>query len=139
MNTLLLAVIVIVIVGGAVFLVLTKGKTRSAITDIRRQIEGAISRKKSPTTKAAAHASRVEAMERLRANAGPRSAPEAAKVQHRKTITLASEVPKGAAPDCPKCGAAMVLQKSKLGGNAGQEFWGCSTFPKCRGVTKRNA
>lgn len=139
MNTLLLTVIVIGIGGAAVFLVLTKGKTRSALADIRRQIEGTISRRKEAPTKAAAHASRVEAMERLRANAGPRSVPDAPKVQHRKTVTLASEVPKGAAPDCPKCGAPMVLQKSKLGGNAGQEFWGCSTFPKCRSSTKRNA
>ncbi|MCO6441646.1 MAG: topoisomerase DNA-binding C4 zinc finger domain-containing protein [Nitrococcus mobilis] len=140
MNTLLLAVIVIVILGVAVFLVLTKGNTGSTVADIRRQIARAISRRKeSPTTEGAAHASRIEEMERLRANTGPRSAPKAPKGQHRKTVTLASEVPKATAPDCPKCGAPMVLQKSKLGGGAGQEFWGCSTFPKCRGIAKFNA
>lgn len=40
-------------------------------------------------------------------------------------------------PDCPKCGAHMVARQSKAGGNAGRRFWGCSTFPKCRGVIER--
>ena len=35
---------------------------------------------------------------------------------------------------CPKCGESMVLRKAKSGANAGQEFWGCSAFPKCRTV-----
>ncbi len=39
-----------------------------------------------------------------------------------------------AAPVCPKCGAPMVRRQVKAGGNAGQGFWGCSSFPKCRGV-----
>ncbi len=37
-------------------------------------------------------------------------------------------------PTCPKCGGAMVLRTAKSGENAGQKFWGCSNFPKCRGV-----
>ena len=41
------------------------------------------------------------------------------------------------APNCPKCGARMVARQSKAGGNAGRQFWGCSTFPKCRGVIER--
>ena len=39
-------------------------------------------------------------------------------------------------PPCPKCAAPMLRRIAKSGTNAGQEFWGCSTFPKCRGVTK---
>ncbi len=35
---------------------------------------------------------------------------------------------------CPKCSAAMVRRVAKRGENAGSEFWGCSTFPKCRSV-----
>lgn len=35
---------------------------------------------------------------------------------------------------CPKCGSAMVLRTAQKGPNAGQQFWGCSQFPKCRGV-----
>ncbi len=37
---------------------------------------------------------------------------------------------------CPKCGSGMVLRKSKKGANAGNKFWGCSAFPKCRAIVK---
>ena len=33
---------------------------------------------------------------------------------------------------CPLCGAEMVLRTAKKGPNAGEKFWGCSAFPKCR-------
>jgi len=35
---------------------------------------------------------------------------------------------------CSKCGAGMVLRKASKGKNAGNEFWGCSAFPKCRNI-----
>ncbi len=35
---------------------------------------------------------------------------------------------------CPKCGESMVIRQAKTGTNAGNEFWGCSAFPKCRTV-----
>ena len=37
-------------------------------------------------------------------------------------------------PNCPVCGWAMVQREARKGKNAGQEFWGCKSFPKCRGV-----
>lgn len=37
-------------------------------------------------------------------------------------------------PACPKCSAPMARRQAKAGANAGQEFWGCSTFPKCRTI-----
>jgi len=33
---------------------------------------------------------------------------------------------------CPSCGSAMVLRTARKGVNAGNQFWGCSAFPKCR-------
>jgi hypothetical protein len=39
-------------------------------------------------------------------------------------------------PNCPKCGSAMVLRTAKSGANQGEKFWGCSTFPQCRGMLK---
>jgi restriction system protein len=33
---------------------------------------------------------------------------------------------------CPKCGSAMVLRTAQRGPQAGQQFWGCSQFPRCR-------
>ena len=38
------------------------------------------------------------------------------------------------APVCPQCGAAMYRRKAKSGRNAGQEFWGCSAYPECKGT-----
>ena len=37
-------------------------------------------------------------------------------------------------PECPRCGAAMALRTARQGANAGNTFWGCSTYPKCRGT-----
>lgn len=33
---------------------------------------------------------------------------------------------------CPKCGNALLVRTIKSGAKAGQQFWGCSGFPKCR-------
>jgi ATP-dependent DNA helicase RecQ len=45
---------------------------------------------------------------------------------------MTSEV--GTGPNCPKCNEPMVLRTAKQGSNAGNQFWGCSAFPKCRGI-----
>ena len=37
-------------------------------------------------------------------------------------------------PTCPACNSRMILRRAKTGPNAGREFWGCSTYPKCRGI-----
>lgn len=37
-------------------------------------------------------------------------------------------------PACPRCGAAMTRRVARTGARAGQSFWGCSTFPSCRGA-----
>lgn len=39
-----------------------------------------------------------------------------------------------ARPACPKCDAQMVRRTAKRGSNAGGDFWGCVTYPACRGV-----
>ena len=33
---------------------------------------------------------------------------------------------------CPICQSPMVLRTARRGQNAGQSFWGCSRYPKCR-------
>ena len=35
---------------------------------------------------------------------------------------------------CPKCGAEMIKRVATKGTNAGNTFYGCSNFPKCRGI-----
>lgn len=37
-------------------------------------------------------------------------------------------------PSCPKCGKPMVLRTAKTGKNEGNQFWGCSGYPECKGV-----
>jgi restriction system protein len=41
--------------------------------------------------------------------------------------------PKPASGDvCPECGGELVLRTARRGPNPGQEFWGCSNYPKCK-------
>lgn len=42
-------------------------------------------------------------------------------------------------PPCPKCGSKMTLRVIKGGNNAGNKFWGCSTYPTCRGMVSYQA
>ena len=35
---------------------------------------------------------------------------------------------------CPKCGSVMVIRESKRGDNTGKQFWGCTNYPRCRGI-----
>ena len=50
-------------------------------------------------------------------------------VEPRPVATLA-----GAHPECPRCASPMVRRKAARGEDAGREFWGCVTYPKCRGT-----
>jgi len=34
---------------------------------------------------------------------------------------------------CPLCGGEMVLKTARRGPRAGEDFWSCSSYPKCRG------
>jgi restriction system protein len=35
---------------------------------------------------------------------------------------------------CPRCGNRMVLRTAKRGQNMGAQFWGCSSYPRCKVV-----
>jgi four helix bundle suffix protein len=37
-------------------------------------------------------------------------------------------------PACPQCGKPMALRTAKTGKNAGNQFWGCTTYPDCKGT-----
>lgn len=41
----------------------------------------------------------------------------------------------GTNKQCPKCGAQLILRTAKKGNNAGQQFYGCSNYPKCRYIS----
>ena len=72
-------------------------------------------------------------------------------VNHLRSRTATSKpVPAATAPtapvsmtphspvQCPKCGSDMVLRTARKGQNAGNQFWGCATYPACRGVVKHS-
>jgi restriction system protein len=48
-----------------------------------------------------------------------------------KAISIPAE---SSAPSCPKCGASMVKRTTKKGARIGETFWGCSSYPGCRGI-----
>jgi len=62
---------------------------------------------------------------------------EVQSVPVQTTRTAQADAPASAAstptatPACPKCGESMVERSNR---KTGQKFWGCSTFPVCRGV-----
>ncbi|EPA8651596.1 NERD domain-containing protein [Photobacterium damselae] len=58
-------------------------------------------------------------------------------LKHRNHVKeiVASKV---SSNQCPRCGSEMVLRETKRGENIGKQFWGCSTFPKCRAVKRLN-
>lgn len=38
------------------------------------------------------------------------------------------------APCCPECRRPMTPRTARKGENRGSKFWGCTTFPSCRGT-----
>ena len=40
-------------------------------------------------------------------------------------------------PYCPQCSSIMVERIAKKGKWAGNSFWGCSRFPKCKGIIRK--
>lgn len=40
-----------------------------------------------------------------------------------------------AEPSCPRCGSSMVRRVARQGANAGREFFGCSAYPRCNGIS----
>jgi restriction system protein len=44
--------------------------------------------------------------------------------------------PSNSIPRCPKCGRPLALRTAKTGKNAGQQFWGCTGYPECKGTAE---
>lgn len=50
----------------------------------------------------------------------------------RKAHLASLEARHSSTTTCPKCGKALVLRTARTGPNAGNKFYGCSSYPKCR-------
>ncbi|RZU02246.1 restriction endonuclease [Rivibacter subsaxonicus] len=62
-----------------------------------------------------------------------------AKVGAQRSQVAATPVPAKApaaqaAHACPQCAGPMIQRTAARGANAGKAFWGCATYPKCRGT-----
>ena len=62
----------------------------------------------------------------------PKKAPPAKQAQEPPKETPQSPEEK----PCPRCGKPLVLRTAKKGEHAGEQFYGCSGFPKCRYTEK---
>jgi len=53
---------------------------------------------------------------------------------HREHVRHIQEIVKEKAKRnvCPRCGSELLLRVAKQGANRGSEFYGCSSYPKCR-------
>ena len=71
-----------------------------------------------------------------RARPGP-SAAAAAGLQAAAAPAAASA--SSAAPACPACGGEMVRRLARKGAHAGEAFWGCLAYPKCRGTVRESS
>ena len=58
------------------------------------------------------------------------------KLAHPVPSSVAADTSQGStqAPACPTCGKEMVRRTARRGEKAGSQFWGCSTYPTCRGT-----
>lgn len=74
-------------------------------------------------------------MELVRQVQAPSSVPatpsRAARSAVIPTAAAPSATPADTSPTCPLCSSSMVIRQNKTNG---QSFWGCSTFPRCRGT-----
>jgi restriction system protein len=70
----------------------------------------------------------LEMVEEVKSSAGPNGASKSRAARAAPVVSAA------AIPICPKCGSSMIKRTARRGPNPGGEFWGCSSFPKCRGT-----
>jgi len=71
---------------------------------------------------------------------GPRLRGMIADMKRTQAPTSVAKIAAAAsAPLCPRCESPMVLRIARRGAHAGQQFWGCSTYPKCQGTLPANA
>lgn len=88
----------------------------------------ALTRKPIPQPSSPVAEARVEPVIKTEVAAAP-------KIQPPPRIQPVPQPPAApAAPACPHCRKPMVVRVARTGANAGGDFWGCSDYPKCRGI-----
>lgn len=54
--------------------------------------------------------------------------------RRKKNPTDPSDQTDPTPPKCPLCGALMSLLTAKAGKTPGSQFWGCTSYPECKGT-----
>jgi four helix bundle suffix protein len=57
-----------------------------------------------------------------------------ARLENRNASTASRSSMSSITPQCPACGSPMKRRTARQGQNAGNDFWGCSKYPDCRGT-----
>jgi hypothetical protein len=57
-----------------------------------------------------------------------------ATVATQNPLGTPSQIATAVSPKCPLCGSRMMVRTARRGGNSGQRFYGCASFPSCRGT-----
>jgi restriction system protein len=81
------------------------------------------------------HGGFTERLYEVRNQARQRQAEQPSRALAKSGLTQQSNLPP---PACPRCGKPMVQRTAQHGPSAGQLFWGCSTFPNCKGTRAAN-
>ena len=55
---------------------------------------------------------------------------------HQEHVKHVKDIIDKKSKQCPKCGSELILRTAKRGANAGNQFYGCSNYPKCRYTTQ---
>lgn len=111
------------------------------VAELQRQVEGAIS-PQSVVPGESTPPAIVEPSAPFTLPEGETALPansESGPSKKGRSVPVETQEVKAELQVCPKCGEPIVLRKAKSGANAGQEFWGCSAFPKCRTVVPSGA
>jgi len=74
-----------------------------------------------------------DADEQSASKSGAASSEEPSSITATQVMSMPAET-KQDGRICPTCGASMVKRVAKKGVNAGNQFWGCSRYPKCKGI-----
>lgn len=68
------------------------------------------------------------------ARLGSRQLPSTLATRRQHIDNLRTRADPTADRKCPRCGSKMLIRTAKAGRNAGGQFWGCSSYPRCKAV-----
>jgi restriction system protein len=57
------------------------------------------------------------------------------RLRRRRDQTARADPADPKPPACPQCGGLMALRTAKTGNRTGSQFWGCTSYPECKGTT----